>query len=208
MRIPRKYHDRLQPEERRRGPNTKPYGHVDDPAELPPLPAADPAVAVEIVDQQVTALDAICATALASGFGLRTACRLILAEHGPTSKRLVRYDRRQVWTTLTRLNAEWTADFKEFAHDERARQVERLRQDLARQRSKANPSFQAIARHEELLGRIMGTLQPIKVEVDVLATLKTSIAMVLVDLTEDEKDRMVQEQLELEAMAGVSHAAE
>jgi hypothetical protein len=176
-----------------------------DPKILNPPPDAAPDVAVEVVEQQVTELDAICATALASGLGLRVATRLILAEHGLASKNAkvkgFGYDRRQVWTTIKRISEEWDADFKEFAHNERARQVERLRQDLARQRARANPSFQAIRGHEELLGRIMGTLQPIRVEVDVMASLKVSLAAVIVDLTDDERDAMVREQLELEALA-------
>jgi len=136
---------------------------------------------------------------------MRTACRLILSEHGPYSKAAragkPAYEKRQVWTTLKRLSDEWEAEFKESAHIERSLQIERLRHDLARQRAKANPSFQAIRGHEELLGRILGTLQPIRVEVDVMSTLKVSIAAVLVDLTEAEKDAMVAEQLELEAAA-------
>jgi hypothetical protein len=193
---------------------------VDDPVVLPPVPAApSPEAAVEMVERDATELDAICATALASGFGVRTATRLILAEHGPASKNArvkgIVYDRRTVYTALKRISDEWEADFKEFAHTERSKQVERLRQDLARQRAKANPSFQAIRGHEELLGRILGTLQPIRVEVDVMSTLKVSIAAVLVDLTDSEKDAMVAEQMELEDRArrpiltdGMSVAAE
>jgi len=202
------------------GPGGKSHGYVDDPVVLPPVPAApSPEAAVEMVERDATELDAICATALASGFGVRTATRLILAEHGPASKNArvkgIVYDRRTVYTALKRISDEWEADFKEFAHTERSKQVERLRQDLARQRAKANPSFQAIRGHEELLGRILGTLQPIRVEVDVMSTLKVSIAAVLVDLTDSEKDAMVAEQMELEDRArrpiltdGMSVAAE
>lgn len=188
-----------------RGPGSKSKGLEDEPKTLPPVPDAPPDEALALVEKRATELEAICATALASGLGLRTATRLILSEHGPSSKNAAArgwaYDKRQVWTTLKRLSDEWEQDFKETAAAERARQVERLRQDLARQRAKANPSFQAIRGHEELLGRIMGTLQPIRVEVDVIQSLKVSLAAVIVDMTEDERDALVREQLELEALA-------
>jgi hypothetical protein len=136
---------------------------------------------------------------------MRTALRLILQEHGPGTKaakvRGWSFERRAVWTMLKRLDEEWAADFKEFAGNERPRQAERLRQDLARMRALTRPSFQAIARHEELLARIAGTMQPIRVEVDVMHVVQVSIATVIAELTEAERDRIVAEQLELEALA-------
>lgn len=197
------------------GVGTKSHGMADDPIELPKPPdivqtAESHEQAIEQVEQAVTELDVIAAAAITSGLGLRTCCRLILQEHGPgtknAAKRGMAYDRRQVWAALKRISAEWEADFKEFAESERTHQIARLRSDLARQRAKANPSFQAIARHEELLGRILGTLKPIKVEVDVLSSLKVSLAAVIVDMSDAEKDAMVREQLELEELAKKARA--
>lgn len=187
------------------GVGTKSHGIDDMPRVIPPLPSPDPSVAIALVEQRVAELDAICVTALASGLSLHTAAKLINEEHGPGSKlsksRGYDFDRRQVWVTLKRIDAELAEDLKGTVANERARQVERLRRDLARMRAKASPPFSAIKQHEELLARLTGTMQPIRVEVDVLHTLKQSIAVVIGDLTEADRDRIVAEQLMLESAA-------
>lgn len=187
------------------GVGTKSHGIDDMPRVIPPLPAADPTVAREIVEQRLAELEAVCTTALASGLSLHTAAKLINEEHGPGTKlsksRGYEFDRRQVWITLKRIDAELAADLKDTVASERSRQVERLRRDLARMRARSSPPYTAIKQHEELLARLTGTLQPIRVEVDVLHTLKQSLAVVIADMTEADRDRIVAEQLALEARA-------
>lgn len=183
-------------------PRGRPRKHPDvpskwvkpPPAELPPI---DPQITKTDVERQLAQLENIVSQTLLSGLTPRTAVRLITAEHP-------NYDHTLVLRVCTGMYAEWEQTFEESVAKERPRQIERLRHDLARMRAVQRPSFQAIRGHEELLGRIMGTLQPIRVQVDVMATLRQSVAVVLQDMTEEEKDQLVAEQLELEAFAGRS----
>jgi hypothetical protein len=169
---------------------------VYQPDELPELPqiVSTEQVTTDLIKRDMLDLELIVAQALHGGLGSRTATKLIRKEHGK------RWSYEVVWQAINRVQAEWDAEYEEVASKERGRQVERLRQDLARERAKGNPSLQAIRGHEHLLACIVGTLRPIRVEVDVTATLKASIAAVIVDMSEEEKDQIVAEQLEMEAM--------
>lgn len=169
---------------------------VYQPEALPELPPTLPIeeVTADIIKRDMLDLELIVAQALHGGLGSRTATKLIRKEHGE------RWAYEVVWQAINRVQAEWDAEYEEVASKERGRQVERLRQDLARERAKDNPSLQAIRGHEHLLACIVGTLRPIRVEVDVTATLKASIAAVIVDMSEEEKDQIVAEQIEMEAM--------
>ncbi len=161
------------------------------PPQLAPIPED---VTADIIKRDMLDLELIVAQALHGGLGSRTATKLIRKEHGE------RWSYEVVWQAINRVQAEWDAEYEEVASKERGRQVERLRHDLARERAKGNPSLQAIRGHEHLLACIVGTLRPIRVEVDVTATLKASIAAVIVDMSEEEKDQIVAEQLEMEAI--------
>lgn len=179
------------------GVGTKSHGLRDIPPALPQMmPETDmnPQAAIDKAVDSHARLHAIVAQALLSGLGPRVACQLICRQYPE-------YDPKTTWAMVGEVQESWDHDMKENWATLRASQVARLQQDLAVQRAQLKPRFSDIRGHEELLARITGTLQPIRVEVDVMATLKTSLAAVIVDLSEAEKDQLVAEQMELEDAA-------
>lgn len=135
-------------------------------------------------------------TLLASGYGGRTVVRTIKSQ-----PEFLSIEPEVIWQSINRITEEWESMYEEEARKERPRQIARLRNDLARMRAMDRPSFQSIARHEEILGRILGTFAPQRLEVDVFTNMRQSLAAVIVDLTPETSDAMVAEQLELEARA-------
>ena len=162
---------------------------------LPPVVAPT----VDVIEQDRRHLELVVSTALQSGMGPRTTASLIMEQHKVDG--VARWTWEVVYQCINRVQALWLQDFEDNVGTYRARQVERLQQDLARERAKPHPSLVSLRGHEELLARITGTMKPVRVEVDVMATLKHSIAAVIVDLSELEKDAIVAQQLELEALA-------
>jgi hypothetical protein len=86
----------------------------------------------------------------------------------------------------------------------KALQVERLQRDLASMRAagKGRVSYRSVAQHEALLARVLGTLEPVKTEVSVDATVRESLVAVVAGMDRDRMDALVAEQLALEAAAG------
>lgn len=168
------------------------YRRILAPSELPPPSGKTP----EQLLQEARAVEQAVAQALAGGFGARTVARLIKEQ--PEFRGI---DHEVVWQSINRVVEEWETMYEEEAKRERPRAVARLRNDLARMRSREHPPWNSIARHEEMLGRIFGIFAPQKIEVDVFATMRQSLAAVIVDLSPDEADAIVAEQLELETRA-------
>lgn len=88
----------------------------------------------------------------------------------------------------------------------KAQQVERLQRDLAQMRAvkpdqktgKSRVNYRNVLAHETLLARVLGTLEPVKQEVSVDATVKESLVAVVAGLSRERMDDLVAEQLALE----------
>lgn len=127
--------------------------------------------------------------------------KLLLAEQigAPLSDDQVEY----AWDAAER---EALERFEKDKASARAFQAERIQRDLVslRQgaratdaRGNARPNvgvYGAVARHEELLGRVYGTFAPEKVSVDLQQTVRRSLLMVVMGLDSDEQDKIVEEQ--------------
>jgi len=90
----------------------------------------------------------------------------------------------------------------------KSQQVERLQRDLANMRAAgtkkgAQVSYRSIAQHEALLARVVGTIEPAKAEVSIDATIRESLVAVVGGMDRERMDALVEEQLSLEARAGV-----
>lgn len=96
----------------------------------------------------------------------------------------------------------WDEQFEADQPRAKAEQIARLRKDLTRMRTAHNPNWSVINKHEELYSRVAGTQAPVKLAVDVGATVRQSVLAVVASLTEAEQERMIQEQLRLEERAG------
>lgn len=176
------------------------HRRIAEQTQIPPLPQLAPTpeqVTVDMMERELLDLNLIVAQAMLGGLGKRRASLLIKKEHGK------RWDHEIIWQALNRVSDQWESDFSETIEKKRASACERCREDMARERAKDNPSLQALRGHEDLLARLEGTLRPVRVEVDVMASLKVSLAAVIVDLSEDERDAIVVEQLELESLAAM-----
>ena len=97
----------------------------------------------------------------------------------------------------------------QFAADRpkyKAEQVARLQADLVKMRGMPNTPFASIARHEELLIRIVGTAEPVKIETTVNVSVRQSLIACIEHLDNDVLDAIAVEQLELEATAKSARA--
>lgn len=83
----------------------------------------------------------------------------------------------------------------------KAEQVARLRNDLLRMRAMDRKPWSSIAKHEELLARITGTLEPIGVAVSGSVAVHESLIAVVSKLDPQDVEEMVAEQVALEAAA-------
>lgn len=103
-------------------------------------------------------------------------------------------------TTLEELREEYDAKRTTL----KAEQVHRLRRDLAAMRTpkkgQAVP-YRAIAQHEALLARVTGTVEPVRAELSVDATVREAFVAVVGNMGRDEAERLIEEQLDLEARA-------
>ena len=95
----------------------------------------------------------------------------------------------------------WADDLTADLPKAKAAQAERLFRDLVRMRSRQEPNFASIARHETLLADLLGTRAPVRIEVDVGLEVRKSLLTVVSGLTAEEQDALVAEQLELESRA-------
>lgn len=103
-------------------------------------------------------------------------------------------------TTLEELREEYDAKRTTL----KAEQVHRLRRDLASMRNPKkgqSVAYRAIAQHEALLARITGTVEPVRAELTVDATVREAFVAVLGNMGRDEAEKLVEEQLDLEARA-------
>lgn len=74
----------------------------------------------------------------------------------------------------------WRRDYEEELHTSRAATVRRLRDDLMRMRAQSPKPWSAIRSHENLLAKIEGTMQPVKVQVlDAEETMRDALTQVL-----------------------------
>jgi len=83
----------------------------------------------------------------------------------------------------------------------KAEQVARLRNDLLRMRAMDRKPWSSIAKHEELLARITGTLEPIGVAVSGSVAVHESLIAVVSKLDPHDVEELVAEQVALEAAA-------
>jgi hypothetical protein len=92
-------------------------------------------------------------------------------------------------------------EFKEQKGKYKSEQVMRLQSDLAKMRKLKHPPWTAIARHEEMLVRIVGTAEPVKTETNVNINVRESMLQVVQRLEDSVVDSIIAEQLTLEAEA-------
>lgn len=87
----------------------------------------------------------------------------------------------------------------------KAEQVARLQADLVRMRSKDNRPWGAISRHEQLLARVVGTIEPVAVAITGTINVREALVAVVQHLDADTIDELVLEQMELRARADAAH---
>jgi hypothetical protein len=83
----------------------------------------------------------------------------------------------------------------------KAEQVARIRNDLIRMRSMGRVPWSSVAKAEELLARITGTLEPIGVNVSGSVAVHESLLAVIARLEPDDVEHLVAEQVAIEAAA-------
>ena len=105
----------------------------------------------------------------------------------------------------SRLKADFEGEGTTIA--EKPIQIERIRGDLGKMRAEKNPKWQAIAKHEELIGRLLGTFAPVRFAIDTTIEVRQSLVAIVTNMTPEEQEQMVAEQLALEARAGYPAAA-
>jgi hypothetical protein len=107
---------------------------------------------------------------------------------------------------ISKIRLDRSDEFAEAKGKYKSEQVMRLQADLAKMR-KANPiPWAAIARHEELLIRIVGTSEPVKTETNINVNVRESLLQVVQNLEENVIEGIIAEQLTLEAEAKQSRA--
>lgn len=142
----------------------------------------------------------LAARLLASGLGRGQASQL-LSQQLSVSLPIAR-------AVVGAIDREWSDELAEDLPRLKARQLERLQRDVARMRARPDPDYSRIARHEELIAKIGGTMAPVRVAVDVAVEVRASLLAVVAQLTPEEQDAIIAEQLALEARASDVQAAE
>jgi len=88
----------------------------------------------------------------------------------------------------------------------KSEQATRLQASIARMLSKKDPPYGTIARYEEMLMRIVGTAEPVRVETTVNVSVRESLVACIHHMDDDVLDAIAIEQLELEAVAKSARA--
>lgn len=128
---------------------------------------------------------------------------------GPVTSVQIEYVYRQ-------LSKELSAQFEEDRAHEKAKQLDRLKRDMARLRARLSPTsgqeipvsemtrIQAqLTRVELLYARVAGTLEPVKVKIDIDAVVRDSFVAVIADLDATTADELIEEQRQLESRVKV-----
>jgi hypothetical protein len=107
------------------------------------------------------------------------------------------------YSAVRMIHSRIKADFESegLAVTEKPIQLERIRGDLGRMRAEAKPKWQAIAKHEELVGRLLGTFAPVRFAIDTTIEVRQSLVAIVTNMTPEEQEQMVAEQLSLESRA-------
>lgn len=92
-------------------------------------------------------------------------------------------------------------EYREAKAAAKAEQVARIKNDLIRMRSCGRPPWSAIAKAEDLLARILGTLEPIGVNVSGSVAVHESLIAVIQRMDPQDVEAIVSEELALEAAA-------
>lgn len=100
-------------------------------------------------------------------------------------------------------------EYREAKGTIKAEQIARVKNDLIRMRTMARPPWSAIAKHEDLLARMCGTLEPIGVNLSGSVAVHESLMACVARLEPGDVERLVAEELALEAAAlGAGHKPE
>jgi len=130
---------------------------------------------------------------LNAGATRETICRLLGEKYGVKGER------------IDRLVDEAMRSRAEAFDKDRARykseQVQRLQSDLVRMRSQGKIPWGAVSRHEQLIARVTGTIEPIAVSVSGTIDVREALVAVVQRLDPGEMDAIVMEQLELAEVA-------
>ena len=92
-------------------------------------------------------------------------------------------------------------EYREAKGTVKAEQVARVKNDLIRMRTMKSPPWSAIAKHEDLLARMCGTLEPIGVTLSGSVAVHESLIACVARLDPGDMERLVAEELALEAAA-------
>jgi hypothetical protein len=93
----------------------------------------------------------------------------------------------------------WCEAFEQDRATFKIQQAERLRSHIAQ--AAAAQKWSQVASLERIYAEVVGTLAPLRVEVDDGRVMRDALASVIASLSEEELDRMAIEQAELEAAA-------
>lgn len=107
---------------------------------------------------------------------------------------------------IARIKSERSEQFEQDRGKYKAEQVARLQADLTAMRRMKAPPYATIARFEELLIRIVGTAEPVRIENTIKVSVRESIIACIQHMDDDVLDTIAAEQLELEATAKSARA--
>jgi len=105
---------------------------------------------------------------------------------------------------IRRLKNERAEQFEAERPKFKAEQVARLQSDLAKMRMGEKKPWASIHRHEQLLARIVGTIEPVGVVVSGTVTVREALVAVIQHMDMDAIDEVVREELELVEQAKVA----
>lgn len=101
---------------------------------------------------------------------------------------------------MREIRASWRRDYEEEVHSARAATVHRLRDDLVRMRAQTPRPWRDIRGHENLLAKIEGTMQPVKLQViDSEETMRDALTEVLGEMTYEDMLTEIQRGIERDA---------
>lgn len=161
-------------------------------AEAPPSPPAPPrrgdehpgpSTRFEILERKQNALNL-----LQTGLTKSAARDILVSEMGITEG--------QADYAIDAVLRDQVAEYEEMLPKAKALQVMRLRGLAAR--AWAKDKLSTAVQAETLISKILGTQAPLKVRIDADVTVKESLLAVVANLTPEERDEMLHEQLELE----------
>ncbi len=108
----------------------------------------------------------------------------------------------EVMRLLGELRLSIMGEFEEKRPTYRAVQVARLERHLVTMKQASKPDHHAVVQAEMAIAKIVGTLQPLRMKVEADVEFVKNVNVLLANLTPEERERMVEEQLELERRAG------